>query len=303
MDKNEALKLAREEPLDRLMESAKALREKHFGKRIHLCGIVNAKSGRCSMDCKFCSQRCQSEANVPAYSFLSQENLQRRIDDILCHARRCSIVTSGGYLNGEDVDRLIQFLKSQSPRQVSRLCGSLGRLPREQLIALREAGLRRFCHNLETSQRFYPQLCTTQRWEDRFSTICLAKELGYEICAGGIFGVGETWEDRIDLAMAVGSVGVTCMPINFLHPHPGTPLAKMPLLGADEALRIVAILRHLLPKTSLRICGGRTDVLGDRQYEVFDAGASALMVGDYLTTKGESLKNDFSAMESMGLEF
>jgi biotin synthase len=194
-------------------------------------------------------------------------------------------------------------MKSMEPNQVNRLCGSLGRLPKEQMIALREGGLRRFCHNLETSQRFYKNLCTTQRWEDRLETVWRAKELGYEVCCGGIFGVGESWEDRIDLAITLRQLQITCMPINFLHPHPGTPLENQPLLSANEALRIIAVFRHLLPTTSLRICGGRTDVLGMQQYKVFDAGASALMVGDYLTTKGEALERDLAAMKAMHLKF
>jgi biotin synthase len=180
-------------------------------------------------------------------------------------------------------------------------CASLGRLDEPGLRLLKDAGLARYHHNLESSRTFFPHLCTTHTWDERLATLRAAQAAGLEVCSGGLFGAGETWEDRVDLALALRDLGVQQVPINFLNPIPGTPLENQPRLAADEGLRLIAIYRLLLPTATLRLCGGRPTTLGERQAEMFHAGANALMTGDYLTTAGLSPDADRALVANLGL--
>jgi len=182
------------------------------------------------------------------------------------------------------------------------LCASLGRLAPAELVQLKQAGIGRFHHNLESSKAYYPSICSTQTWQQRFDTVKAAQAAGLDICSGGLFGLGESWEDRIDLALTLRELEVDSVPINFLYAHPGTALKAIPALSADEALRIVALYRFLLPQTTLRICGGRTHVLGDRQSELFAAGANGIMTGGYLTVAGSQYEADLAMIDELGLQ-
>ena len=297
--REEALSLV-ELDLKALMEGADRIRCAHFGNRVELCSIINAKCGDCDMDCAFCSQSKRASTRIETYPFIEAEELREQMKRILADGlRRCSVVTSGGRLRPEELERLLDAAREAGP---APLCASLGRLRREELEQLKAAGVRRFHHNLETSQAFYPRICSTQRWEQRLETVRAAIEAGMDVCSGGLFGLGESWEDRIDLALVLRDLGVDSVPINFLYAHPGTPLADQPPLSADEALRIVAIYRFLLPKMTLRICGGRAHVLGDRQRELFAAGANGIMTGDYLTVSGSQYEADLAMLRKQGLE-
>ena len=181
------------------------------------------------------------------------------------------------------------------------MCASLGRLTAEELKALKASGVIRFHHNLETSKNFYPSICTTQDWEERRATVQAAQAVGMDICSGGLFGLGESWEDRIDLALTLRDLGVDSVPINFLYAHEGTRLANQSILSAAEALRIIALYRFLLPTVTLRICGGRTHVLGDRQSELFAAGANGMMTGNYLTVAGSQYESDLEMINQLDL--
>ncbi len=299
---DEALELALNIPLSRLFSSASTIREQFFGLRIEFCVIVNARSGACSEDCRYCSQSAHNRAQAEVYPLMSELELLADAQKMAASgASRYGIVTSGATVEGEDFQTVCRSIGRIGEATRMTPCASLGRFGVAELTALREAGLRRYHHNLETSQAFYPRICSTHDWQERVRTVRAAQEAGLEVCSGGLFGLGETWQDRIDLALTLRELQVDCVPLNFLHAHPGTPLAEQTPLSADEALRIIAVYRHLLPKAALRVCGGRPKILGDRQDEMFAAGANALMTGDYLTTSGITPESDREMVRRLGL--
>ena len=288
-----------------LFASATALREHYFGNRVEACFIINAKSGDCNMNCRFCSQSRFNSTEIEHYPFKSSEELERIVAGWEPYpVGRCGIVTSGGALTDADVEKLARFLESRREvgKKAPRICGSLGRLKHRAIERLKQAGLTRLHHNLETSEQFYPNICTTQRWRDRLDTIRQAREHGLDVCVGGLFGLGESTDDRIDFALQLKEEGIRNIPMNFLYPHPGTPMAQQPVLAPEEALRIIALFRHLIPDATLRICGGRVSVLRERQYDMFAAGANAFMTGNYLTIAGAGVETDLAKLRELGLE-
>lgn len=286
-----------------LFASATALRRAVFGNNVELCAIINARSGNCSMDCRFCSQSRHNSSAVDVYPLLSAGQLREALEALaLSPVRHMGIVTSGAALHTAELDTIVQVVQNLPLAVQERVCGSLGRLPLESLHALRRAGMRRFHHNLESSEAFYPQVCTTQRWQDRLDTVHRARTAGLETCSGGLLGMGESWEDRIAFALRLRAEGISYVPVNFLHPHRGTPLGSREPMAAAEALRCIALWRHLMPTATLRICGGRPVVLGERQQDMFAAGANAVMTGNYLTTAGKSLEADVRMISAAGLE-
>lgn len=299
----QALEVALHAPEAALFASAQALRKRHHGNAVSLCAIINARSGNCSMDCRFCSQSRHNTTNIKKFPFLPAQQLREAVLRLAeSPVRHIGIVTSGGALDGAELETLLEVVTTLPLEVRERLCASLGRLPLHSLQALREAGLRRFHHNLESSENFYPQVCTTQKWQDRLDTVHRARAADLQTCTGGLLGLGESWEDRILFAQRLRAEGIRQVPINFLHPHPGTPLAGLAPLSAAEALRCIALWRHLMPEATLRVCGGRPEVLGERQQEIFAAGANALMTGDYLTTAGKSLDADLRMIAQAGLD-
>ncbi len=288
---------------DELFTSASQLRHATFDNSVELCAIINARSGHCDMNCAFCSQSRFHGTTAPVFPLLSTQELQERVTTLTQYPiKRVGIVTSGGALPEQDVQSLISFMEMAPAHWQGRLCGSLGRLPQQALQALKDAGLTRYHHNLESSENFYPQVCSTQKWRDRLNTVLRVQALGLECCSGGLFGMGESWEDRIDFALSLRENAITHVPLNFLYAHKGTPLEHVCPLTAEEALRIIAVFRHILPTATLRICGGRPHVLGARQQDIFAAGANALMTGDYLTTKGKGIEGDIHMLEAQGLQ-
>lgn len=283
--------------------SATRLRERRFGKRVEACFIINAKSGNCGMNCCFCSQSAHNSTPVKTYPFLSQDELEATVAAWEPYpVGRCGVVTSGGVLSDEDVEQLAHFIESRRGKSGPTICGSLGRLKHDALQRLKQAGMTRLHHNLETSESFYPSVCTTQMWRERLDTVREAVAAGLEVCTGGLFGLGETWDDRIDFALFLKEEGIRNIPINFLYPHPGTPMADRPVMTSGEALRIVVLFRHLIPDATLRVCGGRVSVLGERQYDIFAAGANAFMTGNYLTIAGQNVAADMQKIAELGLE-
>lgn len=290
-------------PEKELFESATQIREHFFGNKVEICCIINAKSGNCGMNCKFCSQSGHNSTAIETHPLYQQEQLDAIVNEWADQpVERCGLVTSGGALVEEDVLSLARFISSRKGKKGPKFCGSLGRLKEEALQTLIDAGLTRLHHNLETSEEFYPQVCTTQTWRDRLDTVHQARQLGLEVCCGGLFGLGESWEDRINFAYALKAEDIKNVPMNFLYPHPGTPMANQPIMYASEALRIIALYRHIMPEASLRICGGRVSVLKDRQRDMFAAGASAFMTGNYLTIAGEGIGHDLKMIEALGLQ-
>lgn len=300
--KKEALRLATEVDEKELFHNATKIREHFFGNSVQLCMIINAKCGKCAMDCGFCSQSMHHGANSDSYPLFEPSQLAEHINNLSKNTiHHCGIVTSGDRLKSSEVDHICEAISSIKNSVSFNICASLGLLASEDLEKLKAAGLVRYHHNLETSENYYSNICSTQKWQQRYSTVKKAIESGLEVCVGGLFGLGETWEDRIDLAITLRDLSVNSVPINFLHPQPGTPLENQPLLSPEEALRIIAVYRHLLPGTTLRICGGRPTVLKERQKDMFNAGANALMTGDYLTTSGQIPESDKHMIQELGL--
>ncbi len=292
-------------PEAELLPSATALREHFFGNKVEACYIINAKSGNCNMNCKFCSQSGFNTTDIEHYPLKSSDDLAAIVESWEPYpVGRCGIVTSGGALTDADVEKLAQFIEARvaAGKTHPQICGSLGRLKHHALERLKAAGMTRLHHNLETNESFYPSVCTTQQWRDRLDTVHQAIEHGLSVCCGGLFGLGETWEDRISFAIELRSEGIRNIPMNFLIPHPGTPMAGRPIMPPEEALRIIALFRHLIPDATLRICGGRVSVLKERQRDMFAAGANAFMTGNYLTVAGAAVEQDLAMLRDLGLE-
>jgi len=287
-----------------LLHAAHRIRHRFFNARVGLCAIVSAKTGGCGEDCAFCAQSARHAANVQPQTLLSSSaQLTDAVRNIaVLPVNCCGVITSGGTpVRGKDRERLLATLKKLAPATRATLSVSLGQLDDGMLTALRAAGIRRIHHNLETSRRFFPQICTTHTYDDRLQTLRRARAMGFSVCSGGIFGMGETWEDRIDLAFALYELDVRSIPLNFLHPIPGTPLADQPPLQPLEILRIIAMFRFILPTADLKVAGGRDVNLRDLQSWIFYAGATSMMVGNYLTTQGRALEDDLRMLRDLDL--
>jgi len=299
-----ALWLARDAELEGLLFHANRLRERFHGNAVHLCSIINARSGACPEDCKFCSQSAHHRTSVDVHPLVSQDKMvdaARAAAEI--GADSFGIVTSGesACRDRDDFDAICSAAKEISGSTGATACVSIGTLSPDDARQLAEAGIRRINHNLETSARFFPEICSTHSHADRAATVRNAKAAGLEVCCGGIFGLGETWEDRVDLALQLRGLGVDAIPINFLNPIPGTPLEGRPLLEPREALRIIAVYRFAHPAKEIKVCGGREMTLRDLQSWMFRAGASGTMLGNYLTTAGRSAEDDLRMLADLGL--
>lgn len=284
-----------------LFASANKVRHHFKGNAAGLCSIINAKSGACSEDCSFCAQSSRSEANTEVYPLLKKDKIVRAAREAReSGVKRFSIVTSGRKVSEKDLLKIAGTLSEI--RNLGLLpCASLGLLKEYELSMLREAGLDRYHHNLETSERFFPRICGTHSFTDKIKTIKAAQSVGLSLCSGGIFGMGETWQDRIDMAFSLKELDVDSVPINFLVPIKGTALKDRNLLHPFEALRIVSLYRFILPPKEVRICGGRMQVLGEFHSMVFSAGADGMITGNYLTTLGRSPEDDLRLIETHGL--
>ncbi len=300
----EGLWLARSAEFEELLSLADKLRTKSFGNAVSVCAIINAKSGACSEDCKFCAQSARHRTGAPVYPLVSKEGMVAAAHNAArAGADRFGIVTSGetACTSRKDFETICAAAKEIRESGVIGVCVSIGKLNAAEVQQLKAAGVTRIHHNLETSERFYLHVCTTHSYNDRIDTVRNIKAAGLELCSGGIFGLGETLEDRVDLALQLREIGAHAAPLNFLTPVPGTPLENQPLLPPREALRMIALCRLMLPGTEIRICGGRTVTLRDMQSWMFRAGASGLMTGNYLTTAGRSPQDDLRMLDDLGL--
>jgi len=299
----DAVARARGESLGELLRAARDIRLARLGRAVSLCAIVNAKSGRCSENCAFCAQSAHFDTEAPVHPFLEPAEIARAARAMRdMGARRFGIVTSGLSPTGEDFTRLLAAVREVAALGMAA-DASCGVLSRTQLAELKRVGLRAYHHNLETARSFFPAICTTHDYEQDVQAVRDALAEGLYVCSGGIFGLGETWEQRAELALTLRELGVPSAPVNFLSPIPGTPLASRPPLSPEEALKIIALLRFLLPDVHIRICGGRRTVFGqDGGVAPLEAGASGLMIGDYLTTKGLNAKADRRSILDAGWE-
>lgn len=284
-----------------LLLCANRIRERFRGQSIELCGIISAKSGDCAENCRFCSQSVHHRTEVKCHPVTDEASiLAAARASAGVGATRFGIVTSGGCLTEPELATACRAIRSLAEDGIEP-CASLGRLTDESAARLREAGLRRYNHNVETAASHFPNVCTTHKYEDRVETVKVARAAGLEVCCGGIFGLGESWEQRIELAFALKALDVDVVPINFLNPVKGTPLEEEPLLAPREALKIIAIFRFILPTKHIKICGGREVVLRDLQSWMFYAGASGTLIGNYLTTLGRQPEEDLQMLADLGL--
>ncbi len=288
-----------------LLAWANRIREHFKGNKIHLCSIVNAKAGACSENCSFCAQSSFYQTGSPRYGFVDPEPVLEAGEE----ARRNHVTAVGlvaawrGLSAGPMLDEVCDRIAEMKAQGKARPDASLG-LIKSQHVAdrLKQAGLECYGHNLESSRRFFPSHCTTHTYEDRLETISYVKAAGMKLCSGGIIGMGETREDRCELALALRELGAHVVPINILNPIAGTPFAKNPPLPPLEILKTIACFRFILPRREIMIAGGRTVNLRDLQPMVFMAGASALMVGNYLTTLNQPVDKDLQMLRDLGLD-
>ncbi|MBI5206057.1 MAG: biotin synthase BioB [Nitrospirae bacterium] len=285
-----------------LFSFANKIREKFRTDSVDLCAIVNAKSGACPEDCSYCAQSSKSKAGIEVYPLIRKEVVLEKAKEAKeAGVKRFCIVTSGRRIGKAELFEIVTMVKKI--RRIGLLpCATLGLLSKGELLFLKESGLERYHHNLETSERFFPEICRTHTYNDKLKTIGAAKSAGLSVCSGGIFGLGETWEDRIDMAFALKELDVNSIPVNFLIPVKGTSLGDMDMLYPFEALKIISLYRFLLPGKEIRICGGRMQVLGEFNSMVFIAGADSLLTGNYLTTTGRTFKDDLKLIRDYGLK-
>lgn len=284
-----------------LFAAASAIRQHFKGNDIELCAIVNAKSGACSEDCSYCAQSAKFKTGISVYPLLDKDEIMAKaLEAKAAGVRRFCIVTSGRKVGRDELKKIGRMIQAVGSAGFLP-CATLGLLNREELAFLKECGLVRYHHNLETSESFFPEICRTHTYHDKLSTIEAARSSGLSVCSGGIFGVGETWQDRVDMAFALRDLDVDSVPINFLIPVKGTPMGEQPKLDPAEALKIISLYRFILPGKQIRVCGGRMQVLDEFISSVFIAGADAILTGNYLTTTGRTFEDDLELIRRNGL--
>lgn len=291
-----------EQPLEELCEQADRIRKHFCAGRFDLCTIINGKSGRCSENCRFCAQSAHNHTGAAEYPLLSAEEIvaQAKREDAQ-GVLRYSIVTSGKRLTDREVDEMCEAVRQIRRECRLSVCISFGLLGEEQYRKLKEAGVTRVHNNLETSRNHFPEICTTHTFDDKVAAIRAAQAAGLTVCSGGIMGMGETKEDRIDMALTLRELGIGSVPVNLLNPIPGTPLERQKPLTADDMRRIVAVYRFLLPDAFIRLAGG-SGLLADKGKGCFQSGANAAITGDMLTTAGITVETDKELLKELGYE-
>ncbi len=290
--------------LEDLMYWANRIREKFFGRKIKICSIIPARLGGCSEDCKFCAQSDghQTSYSEPKY-MADKEILESAKTAKQSGVQNFGIVYSGRSLSEKELVRLEKLIPKIKTEIGIEVCGGFGIITDEQAIRLKNAGMSRYNHNLETSEKHFKNIVTKHDYQSRINTIKTAKKAGLGLCVGGIFGLGETDSDRIDMALLIRELGVDMVPMNFLSPIKGTPLENMPILKPREILRLIALYRFVLPATHFKIAGGRVLNLRDMQSWIFYAGATAIISGEkYLTTAGRAVDEDVQMINDLGLK-
>ena len=286
--------------LDALLEGADKIREYFCGDKVDLCTIINGRSGRCGEDCKYCAQSAHNHTNCEVYDFLPQEKI---LAEALANEKegvdRFAIVTAGRSLSGEDFEKAIDAYETMHKECKLDLCASLGFLTKEQFHRLHEAGVTSYHDNIETSRRNFPNICTTHTYDEKIATIKAAQEEGFCVCSGGIIGMGETWEDRLDMAVSLAELGIMSIPINALMPIPGTPLENLEQLSENDILRTIAFFRYINPEANVRLAAGRALITNDGE-AAFSGGASATITGNMLTTSGSTIESDKKLLSGMG---
>lgn len=287
--------------LNDLCAGADKIREACIGDRVDLCSIINGMSGRCPEDCKYCAQSAHNHTDCEVYDFLPEEKIMEA-----CKTNekegvdRFAIVTAGRALSGEEFDKAIKAYERMNKECDIELCASMGFLSADQLHRLHEAGVTSYHHNIETSRRNFSNICSTHTYDMKIETLKKVKAEGMYACSGGIIGMGESWEDRIDMAVSLAEVGVDSIPINALMPIKGTPLENLESLTEDEILRTIAMFRYINPEADIRLAAGRALMKNDGEM-AFKSGASATITGNMLTTvAAATIQSDRKMLQNIG---
>jgi biotin synthase len=301
----EVLRLSDESVFD-LIATADRVRRQYKGTEISLCSIINAKSGHCPEDCAFCSQSAHANADAPVFDFVGAGKVVEGAKAAMANgAHKFGIVTSGYGYSGAgpkaEIDQVTRAIEAMKAGVGIHRCASLGIIDEEAAVALREAGLDEYHHNLETARSFFPNICTTHDYDEDVATVLAVKAAGLRVCCGGIFGLGESDEQRVELAMTLKELDVDSVPINFLNPIKGTRLENAEPIPPLDILKIIAMFRLILPDKDLKVAGGREKNLRDLQGLMFAAGANSTMVGNYLTTLGRPAEADLQLIADLGL--
>ena len=306
LDEAEALDLlaAQGARLSFHLAGAHAIREHFLGNRINLCSIINAKSGRCAENCSFCAQSTHHRTTAPVFPLKDEDEIIREATAAQQNGAHCfGIVTSGTRISpGAEFDRVLAAIGRIRRETDIEPSASLGILDQPSAMALAEAGCATYHHNLETARSFFPQICTTHDYEEDVQTVRVARQAGMKVCCGGIFGLGESQRQRVELAATLRELEVDSVPLNFLNPVAGTPLENLRELTPLDCLRTIAMFRYMLPERHISVCGGRETNLREFQSWIFMAGASGTMVGNYLTTQGRNLDQDLQMLRDAEVE-
>ncbi len=288
-----------------LLYWANYIRYNSFKNVISICSIISAKQGRCSEDCRFCSQSSRYHTEISNFPLIEKEKISDAINKGKKYKSNCvGVVTSGYSIEGSNnFERICNDARELSNQDGPAVHTSIGTITGTMAKKLVSSGVEMINHNLETSEEYYPNICTTHTYKDRVETIEIAKNAGLKICSGGIFGVGESVEDRLDLAFKLKELDVDAIPLNFLNPAKGTPSTLEKQLEPMEILKIIAVFRYIFPEKELKVAGGREENLRDIQSWMFYAGANSTMIGDYLTTKGKSPEDDLKMIKDLGLTY
>ena len=285
-----------------LLAGAQRIRSAFNAQSTFTCGIVNAKSGKCSENCSFCAQSKYHSTGAPIYPLISRDALLDRARELEnAGATRYGIVTSGMALTDKELDTVCEAALAITTQTAINVCGSLGQLNEETALRLKQAGFSSYHHNLETARSYFPEICTTHEYDEDIASVAVALKAGLRVCSGGILGLGESREQRVELACTLRDLNVPSIPMNFLTPVKGTRLEHQPVLEPFEALRAIAVYRFILPKQDILIAGGRENTLGEFQSLIPMAGANGLMIGNYLTTGGRNMTDDMHILASMGI--
>jgi biotin synthase len=286
-----------------LVAVANRVRVEFNGNEIDLCSLLNAKSGKCSEDCAFCAQSAHYQTDAPTYPLMNADQMvkeareaQRRRTGRFC------LISSGRQLNDKEFEVILSGLDRIRKETTLDLDCSLGTLSEERAEALKKVGVTRYNHNLETAESHFSKICTTHSFQDRVQTIEVLKDQGFSICCGGIIGLGESPQQRLELAFSVKQLGIDCIPFNILNPRPGTPLEHSKAIPPIEIIKTISLFRLVLPKGTIKIAGGREANLRDLQSLALLAGANGLIVGNYLTTPGRNAEDDFRMIEDIGFK-
>ena len=299
----EAVELGKEPNKDLLYSAANEIREKFCGNVLDTCSIINARSGLCSEDCKWCAQSAKHKTNIETYPMAgSDEVFECALQNDIKGIKRFSLVTSGRKVSKKDMEKFCEMYKRIREKTNLELCASMGLLGKEELLMLKEAGVKRYQCNLETASSFFPQLCSTHSTEEKKAVLRMARECGLEMCSGGIIGMGETFEHRVELACELRELGIKSVPINILNPIKGSALENAKPLSDEEILTTIAMFRFVLPNAFLRFAGGRINMSEALQKKALQSGINAAMVGDLLTTLGTSVDRDYEMFKSLGYE-